>query len=83
MKNKAKRIFVHRYQTGGGLPIDIFLSFLEEKLLQILGETTVFGIRIAELGLTNINLTNAKKVYQDIFKMYLTFFSFRSDRFGY
>jgi hypothetical protein len=50
-KRKARKMFVHRYVTGGGSPICIILTHLEEGLLQIIGQLTVNGLKVHELGL--------------------------------
>ncbi|KAF5279254.1 hypothetical protein FQR65_LT15459 [Abscondita terminalis] len=51
IKTKARNIYNHRLQTGGGGPINLILTDLEEKLLSLTGAVVVKGIsEVSELG---------------------------------
>lgn len=51
VKRKAREIYIHQRGTGGGLPLQKFLTELQEMLLQALGKLTVIGMPALELGL--------------------------------
>jgi hypothetical protein len=65
-KRKARKMFVHRYVTGGGSPICIILTHLEERLLQIIGQLTVNGLKVHELGLKIHSPKIQKKINKNI-----------------
>lgn len=64
-KKKAQKIYINRYQTGGGPPLTTVLTDLEERLLSILGEICIQGIHVVELGLVQnlqVSLINHYKL---------------------
>lgn len=51
VRRKAREISVHRFCTGGGLPITKYLTEIEEKLLEVTGKLVITGMNVQELGL--------------------------------
>ncbi|KAI4455748.1 hypothetical protein MML48_9g00000304 [Holotrichia oblita] len=50
-KQKARNIYIHQRETGGGMPINQFLTSIEEKLLSII---SVIGMDVQELGIIKL-----------------------------
>ncbi|CAH1114780.1 unnamed protein product [Psylliodes chrysocephalus] len=64
-KKKAREIFYHQQQTGGGPAINKNLSDIENWLISIINKVAITGIAICELGLKKIKQqTNRVNIHQ-------------------
>ncbi|XP_031329076.1 uncharacterized protein LOC116173945 isoform X1 [Photinus pyralis] len=65
-KRKARELYVHRLQTGGGMPIDIQLNEIENWLLNIITKLVISGMDVPELCNSKRSTVIFKKISKSL-----------------